>query len=213
MSDLVAAARRAAATIEHPWDRRALEWPLTAESVVIDVGGYIGRWALQIAERYAPRLYVFEPQTWAYEVCREVLGDKAQVHNVALGVEDGLRACGAWGTDGCSLMKQGSAFVLMREVRQLFRGLQLSGIDLMLMNVEGYEYTLLPYMLDRGIRPDRLMVQFHTFVDPDEKKTADIYEWLAATGYRIAWTYGLVLTAWERQGVPAPRRRGRKKKA
>jgi hypothetical protein len=58
LADWVAEAKASAAVVEHPWDVQALDWPLTAESVVVEVGGYKGRWALQIAERYAPRLMV-----------------------------------------------------------------------------------------------------------------------------------------------------------
>jgi FkbM family methyltransferase len=202
--------RAAAARIEHPWDARALEWPLTKKSVVVEVGGYKGRWALQIAERYGPRLYVFEPQPWGYEVCREVLGDRAEVYGVALGVADGYSSMERRETDGCSLVgpdgapmplsvRPGDGRVLVSEIAWVLRNeLGLTHIDLMLMNIEGYEYTLLPHMLDQGVLPDRLMVQFHTFADPDGMKTAQIYGRLEELGYRIAWTYGVVLTAWER---------------
>lgn len=195
-----------AANPEHEWDRRALDWPLTQESVVVEVGGYKGRWALQIAERYQPRLYVFEPQAWAAAVCREVLGDRATVLEYALGVEgngdDGIAVpMGEWETDGCSLIKPGRDWVTMHEIGTAMRFWGLSHIDLMLINIEGYEYQLIPHMLDQGILPTRLMVQFHTFADPSGMRQATIYEKLAALGYRIAWTYGVVLTAWERGAV------------
>lgn len=199
MNEMIANTRARAAELDHEWDRRALDWPLTRESVVVEVGGYTGRWALQIAERYAPRLYVFEPQLWAAQVCRGVLGSKGIVFPYALGATSGAMLMGEWETDGCSLVKPSAEHPCeMVEISRTFRELQLSHIDLMLMNIEGYEYTLLPHMLDQGILPQRLMVQFHTFADPDGMQTAQIYERLAATGYRVAWTYGVVLTAWER---------------
>ena len=189
----------AAAQLDHPWDARALDWPLTRESVVVEVGGYKGRWALQIAERYAPRLYVFEPQPWAARVCREVLGNKAQVLALALGTTSGVGVMSEWETDGCSLIKGDAGYeVAVAEIGGAFHSLGLSRIDLMLMNIEGYEYTLIPHMLDRGILPQRLMVQFHTFADPSGVATGRIYDRLAAAGYTIAWSYGVVLTAWER---------------
>ena len=89
MTDLdtrVADVRAHAAALHNEWDRKAIDWPLNHESVVVEVGGYTGRWALQIADRYAPRLFVFEPQFWAFEVCREVLGDRAVVLPYGLGI-------------------------------------------------------------------------------------------------------------------------------
>ena len=194
--------RIAAAQLDHPWDERAVDWPdLTPSSVVVEVGGYKGRWALQIAERYAPRLYVFEPQPWAAQACREVLGERAFIMDLALGTTTGLLVMNEWNTDGCSFVRaprvDHQGFGTVREVGTVFAELGLTHIDLMLMNIEGYEYRLIPHMLDQGVLPDRLMVQFHPFADPSGMQQAAIYEGLAELGYRIAWTYGVVLTAWE----------------
>lgn len=213
LSELVAETRHAAANPEHPWDKRALEWPLTRESTVIDVGGYKGRWALQIAERHHPRLYVFEPQPWAADVCREVLGDRAVIIPNALGMSDGTFSMARFETDGCTFVNGNGPLGAMHEISAAFAEYGITHIDLMMMNIEGYEYTLIPHMLDKGIHPQRLMVQFHTFADPDGTKLADIHDRLAGLGYTIPWSYGTQLTAWERVEQPAPRKRGRKPKA
>jgi len=214
MNDLVAAAHQAAATIEHPWDQRAVEWPLNQDSVVVDVGGYIGRWALQIAERYQPRLYVFEPQPWAAEVCRAALGERAIVEGYGLGIRNANEIMHRWETDGCSFVYYYTTGPQhtgeMREIGETFRKLEITHIDLMMMNIEGYEYSLIPHMLGHGILPDRLMVQFHNFTDPDDRQLTYIYERLAGLGYTIPWSYGRHLTAWERQLQAAPRKRGKK---
>lgn len=188
-------ARQAAATPEHTWDRRAIDWPLTPESVVIEVGGYKGRWALQIAERYQPRLFVFEPQPWAAETCRKVLGQSATVLNYGLGVVDGLADMGEWETDGCSFVKPGGNRAMLHEIGAAFRDLAIDRVDLMLVNIEGYEYTLLPHMFDQGIYPERLIVQFHDFADPIGTGMRAIERRMDGR-YRLAWDYG-VLTAWQ----------------
>lgn len=191
---LVAEAKAAAATIEHPWDQAALDWPLDSSSVVVEVGGYKGRWALQIVERYAPRLYVFEPQPWAYATCKAVLRDRATIRPYGLGTTSGIFAMGDWETDGCSFAKAGEHVGRLEEIGQAFADLGITHIDLMLMNIEGYEYTLIPHMIARDILPDRLMVQLH---GADHLNTTlDMI--MMFTGYRVAWTYGTVLTAWER---------------
>jgi len=192
--------RARAANPEYPWDTRALDWPLTAQSTVVEVGGYCGRWALQIARRYWPRLFVFEPQPWAFEVAQTVLGSAATVLNYGLADHDGMMAMGNWETDGCSLVNttRSTAEGQFREVARAFKHLEIDQIDLLLMNIEGYEYTLLPYMLDKGILPKRLMVQYHLFGDPYGLIMAGHWQRLEALGYKIAWTYGIMLTAWER---------------
>lgn len=192
--------RAAAATFNYPWDARAVEWKnIGTSSTVIEVGGYTGRWALQIAERYQPRLYVFEPQGWAVDVCREVLGERAEVFSVGLGTETNHNvSMSQWETDGCTFVGGDQHSAKLCEIGEALEMLDITHIDLMLINIEGYEYQLIPHMLNKGILPQRLMVQFHTFADPNGMQTATIYERLAAAGYRILWTYGVVLTAWER---------------
>lgn len=194
--------RVAAANPEHEWDRVAIDWPLTSDSVVVEVGGYKGRWALQIAERYHSKLYVFEPQRWAYDVCCEVLGHQATVLHYGLGTVNAIQPMERAGTDGCTFVTAGpcSYLGLLREIGEAFAELGILSIDLLLMNIEGYEYTLLPHMLERGILPKRLMIQFHTFADPnpDGKTHILLGQALAMVGYRLVWTYGEVLTAWER---------------
>lgn len=200
LEELAAEARAAAANPEHPWDRQAIDWPLDKSSVVVEVGGYKGRWALQIAERYSPRLYVFEPQFWAVEVCRAVLGDRAHVLGYGLGATSQVLPMEHEETDGCTFVTVGprAHFGELREIAEAFIELEIANIDLMLINIEGYEYQLIPHMLDAHIYPLRLMVQFHTFADPLGVAQAAIYEQLATLGYGIAWSYGVMLTAWER---------------
>lgn len=191
--------RAAAANLQHPWDARALDWPLSKESVVVEVGGFTGRWALQIVERYQPRLFVFEPQQWAARVCAEILGKYTTTLAYGLGTKDETVSMGAWETDGCSVLKDGDQQGELREIGAAFKTLGIKKIDLMLMNIEGYEYTLIPHMLSKGIAPARLMVQFHTFADPDGTKLPQIQELLAAHGYKLVWSYGVVLMAWVKQ--------------
>lgn len=187
-----------AAVLDHEWDKRALDWPLTKDSTVVEVGGYKGRWALQIADRYGPRLFVFEPQQWAYDVCRDVLGERATVYNIALGIEDAVLPMGKWETDGCSFLEDDGHYGNMVEIDAFLQDVRIGPIDLMLINIEGYEYTLIPHMLRKDIYPARLMVQFHGFADPDGTKTERIFRLLADDGYTIPWSYGKTLTAWER---------------
>jgi FkbM family methyltransferase len=198
LPELVAEAKASAAHVEHAWDKRAIDWPdLTSDSVVVEVGGYKGRWALQVAERYHPRLYVFEPQPWAYATCKEVLRDAATVLPYGLGAKSGIFTMGGWETDGCSFLKTGEHVGRLHEIGTAFAENGVDRVDLLLMNIEGYEYTLLPHMLEQGILPQRLMVQFHIF-DDYGVGMGRLFDRLADAGYRVLWTYGVVLTAWER---------------
>ena len=193
LSILEAEARAAAANPEHPWDRAALEWPsLRRESIVVEVGGYKGRWALQIAQKYNPRLFVYEPQHWAVEVCRAVLRSyNAQVMPYGLGDRDAWLPMRNYETDGCAFADEGDG---VGQIRDAARNLP-TPIALMLVNIEGYEYTLLPYLLDTGQLPERLMVQWHTHATTGAAHDALLARLDAHYGGRL-WDYGPVLMAW-----------------
>jgi FkbM family methyltransferase len=201
IQEFIAETRAAAANIEHPWDKDAITWSdITRKSVVVDVGGYKGRWALQMEERYQPRLYVFEPQPWAAAVCQAVLGERANVYPYALGVEDSQAPMGAWETDGCSLLRGDHTGepVPIREMGAALRELGITQIDLLMMNCEGYEFLLIPHMLQERIFPRRILVQFH-LVNPGFAEAFErIKNRMKRAGYRVILNYGLTLMGWER---------------
>ncbi len=187
----------------------ALDWPLTPESVVLEVGGYEGRWARQIAERYNPRLYVFEPQQWAYDRCLQALKPfpSARVFNFGLGVESGEFPMGEFETDGCSFLKTLAQYDpnrrkvgmgTLREAGSVLDELGLHQIDLCLVNIEGYEFILLPYLIEQGLlnRVKRLMLQAHLFVENGAARYAALRAAIEQT-HRVVWDFGATLAAWE----------------
>lgn len=187
-----------AANPEHEWDRRALDWPhINADSVVFEVGAFKGRWALQMAGRYNPRLYAFEPQTWAAAVATAALrGTNAAVYSYGLGVISGKFPMLAYGSDGGTFAQPGDEDVCtwceLREIGRALDELHITHIDLMLMNIEGYEHQLIPHMLQHSILPAVLMVQMHG----DELACEDLRQTLRGH-YRLLWDYGRALSAWE----------------
>jgi FkbM family methyltransferase len=190
---LIADTLTSAAIVEHPWDKRALDWPkLTAASTVVDVGGYRGRWALQMAMRYPVRILVYEPQAWAADCCRSVLGTRATVYTYGLGVRDERLPMRAYETDGCSFVDGDGSTAELRDAAQVLP----ERVDVMLMNIEGYEYTLLPYLIENDRLPDALMVQWHRHGDTSGAHDALIAQ--IERTHRRLWDYGDVLMAWGR---------------
>ena len=200
--ELVEEAIASSENIHHEWDEKNLEWDLNEDSVVFEVGAYRGRWAYQIASRYNPRLYCFEPQVWACDVTRNVLKDfpNAQVFNYALGDFNQRARLGNHDTDGAALgcNKGLTQYVDVRGIHTVLRELEIKHIDLMLMNIEGYEKTLIPHMFERGIFPEILVFQYH---DIDERGIAWMDDLFVRNEYQRVWDYGWVLSAWERGGV------------
>jgi FkbM family methyltransferase len=192
---------------EHEWDRKAIDWPLTSESIVFEIGAFKGRWALQIARQYNPQLYVFEPQVWAYEVTKRVLQHhSAQVFNYGLGDSEAVLPMGEFGTDGCSFVRttraQGPGQI--RDIATVLADLRVDRIDLALINIEGFEYILIPHMLKKRILPKWLMVQFHDYEGIDYYK--ELRARIEKRHYKVLWDYGKRLVAYERRTGGARRR-------
>lgn len=191
-------AKKSADTYDNVWDKLAVNWPILDEnSTVFEVGSYKGRWAYQIAKRYNPRLYCFEPQGWAYETTRKLLKDSnAQVFNYGLGTLDGRYPMTKYGTDGCSFTRESFKTEFngdgeIKEIAAAIENLHITSIDLMLINIEGYEHILIPYMLDNGIVPNILMVQMHGNDKKTVEKVNSIYN-------NLLFDYGGTLRAWQK---------------
>lgn len=187
--------KESAERFDNEWDRLAIHWPLTSESIVFEIGSFKGRWAYQIATRYNPWLYCFEPQEWAYQVTWEVLREfkKARVFNFGLGNQSGTLKMSKAGTDGCVFSDNGEGEFSIEDIEWMVTEPEMA-IDLCLINIEGYEYTLIPYMMQKNIKPRWLMVQCHG--NPtDYQKLRD----LLSQSYNVLWDYGTTLTAWERK--------------
>lgn len=187
-------------------------WPLggtfnlAPDSTIVVVGAYKGITMDLLDELYSPkRIYGFEPQPWAAQEAanRLQLKPHCQVYNAALGMTEGMFEMGEWGTDGCSLVNTGQSAREHGLGRMMPAETYLNNIpqiDLMVMNIEGYEYSLLPYLRSKEILPriSRLAVQWHNDLAPgmDETMMARYIDELhVVDGFllrfdeRPAWTY------------------------
>lgn len=155
-----------------------LDFALPEHSNVVVVGAYKGLAMEALANLYPTcRIAGFEPQSWAFEEANERLADypNARVANIGLGVKDDLLDMGEWHTDAASFVNTGPDSRLhnaqyIGEADKCLRDIAgFEHIDLMICNIEGYEYTLIPYLRDKGwlTRIDRLAVQWHLFPQQD----------------------------------------------
>lgn len=194
--------------VHYELNQRSFDWRmLTPSSVVVEIGAYCGRWSAEICSRYNPRLYAFEPQRWAFDICREMLArhNQAQVFNYALGLRDETLPMGKYFSDGCSFVDAspvigGEGRGEIREARRvLLDELGLQAIDLMLMNIEGYEYDLIPHLFQAGVMTHvkRFMIQFHPLLDKGGQIDACLN--LLRADYDCLFDFGALLSAWERK--------------
>jgi FkbM family methyltransferase len=187
-------------------DTLALDWPGTDEnSVVWEIGGYEGRWALQMAEKYNPQLYVFEPQDWAAVKIEEKLeGYNAKIHQFGLWTHGGEMTLTEFGRDGGTLMSfpggKDTRSILVVDAYSFFIKEHIDQIDVCLMNIEGGEFVLLPYMIGMGMMPKikYFWCQWHLFVQTAAEKWLRLRQMLDVT-HEMIWDCGSTAQAWKRR--------------
>ena len=185
------------------YETLALEYALTPDSLVVDVGGYIGDFAQSIYNRHGCAVELYEPMPKFYDICaaRFAGNSKIRCHKFGLGAlsgrfglsDDGLASNLFSGGDG-------------EQVDVLNAVEALSGlgqIALMKLNVEGSEFEILPALLDAGFadRIDAFQIQFHT-VGKDYRERRSAIRATLATTHQERWCYEFFWESWQRRPAP-----------
>ena len=188
-----------------------LDYPLTHNSLVFDLGGYHGDFAAAVYERYGCKVYIFEPVPEFHQKCVT----RFQGNHQIVCLNFGLSSADGWLDIG--LAENASSFasphakgavqrVQVRSVIECIRELGVDHIDLMKINIEGGEFDVVPAIIESGdIRKVQyLQVQFHNFVDHAAKRRVAIRTQLANTHMEM-WNYEFIWESWKRNGVPVER--------
>lgn len=155
-----------------------LQYPLSSESLVLDVGVYHGHFAAWYRARWDCTVLGFEPAAgfFAQSSQRFATDPRVTIHNYGLGARNGKLPL-AIQSDGTSFYFEQASQVEaaeMRDVVEVFGELGLARVDLCKINIEGGEYELLPRMLDAGLveRVRFFQVQYHSNCGSPEGPTA-----------------------------------------
>ena len=183
-----------------------LDYPeLNKESIVFDLGGYLGNFAQAINDKYGCTVYVFEPHPEFYNSCvqRFSSNDKVIPLNFGLSDKEGKLVLSD-SVDGSSFHnpnhKEKSGIECeVKEIFKVLRKLKVSNVDLMKINIEGGEYPFLLHMISESALPvvDNYQIQFHNFIDNADGLRNKIIEGLSKTHVRT-WCYTFVWENWKR---------------
>jgi FkbM family methyltransferase len=179
-----------------------LDYPLTAESTVLDIGGFEGQWASEIFERYGCRVAIFEPWPAFARQVEDRFRDNAAVtvHPFGLGATSRTQRVYGLG-DSTSVFqpnpKVESQPLPIQALDETWRELGLRFVDLMKINIEGGEYELLDALISSGlIRNVRdIQVQFHKNV-PNARKCRRALRVQLATSHRLTYSIPFVWENW-----------------
>ena len=179
-----------------------LEYPLTANSVVFDLGGYEGTWAAEIYERHHCSVFVFEPVPQFYQrICDRFAGIR-HIHAFNFGLADSSRFDRlTLGGDGSSFFKKGGQQIQIKlvDILDFLSDMSITKIDLIKINIEGAEYDLLERMIAGGVieRCTDIQIQFHRFAPGAEARRDAIRNVLMRT-HDLTYDYPFVWENWRK---------------
>jgi FkbM family methyltransferase len=178
----------------------ALAWDIGRGDLVWEIGGYEGRWAAQMSEKYDTRIDIFEPQPWAVERLQTRFKEnkRVSIYPYGLWVMDAALPLYNFETDGASILAEGARSQVC-QFKDVYG--ELDGeVDVCLMNVEGSEFVLIPYLIGNDLMRNfkYFWCQFHLFVPNSKRRMLTIYEQMERT-HRVMWDYFPTAVAWERK--------------
>jgi FkbM family methyltransferase len=174
-------------------------YPLNHGSVVIDLGGYEGKFADNIFDRYGCNIFVYEPIPLFYENIKERFKDNDRIKVYNYGALD--KSCTSEiyiQRDGTSLFKESSdkINVSLSDIKDIID--QYSFVDLIKINTEGSEYKILNRIIENNqqVKLKNIQVQFHNFVKNCYLLRNKFREILSET-HRLTYDYPFIWENWE----------------
>lgn len=147
----------------------AITYPINEDSVVIDLGGYLGVWAGQIIEKYDPYVILVEPihEYYRYLVNKYKDNPKVRIFNYGISTTKGEGIL-FLSLDGTSKYIETKTPVKVEfiTITELLEKINMD-VDLIQINIEGEEYPLLEQMLDDGtiLKFPNIQIQYHTYIE------------------------------------------------
>lgn len=181
-----------------------LNYDLSKDSIVFDLGGYEGQWASDIYGMYNCDIYVFEPYLPFAEKIkfRFKNNQKFKVFEFGLGAK--TEKVGFANLDNSSSMINSAAInsletVSIVSVSEFLNENNINNVDLIKINIEGAEYELLESIIKNGQIQifQNLQIQFHDFLFPNAKdRMQKIQEALGKT-HNLTYYYEFVWENWK----------------
>jgi FkbM family methyltransferase len=176
-----------------------VNYSLTSDSVVYDVGGYRGDWAREIYKRYNCYIDVFEPvQAFVVLLNNEFGGnDKITIHPFGLSGKNEKNKINLDEASSSTFKSGDNLETIKLKAASEFIGKKHTHIDLIKINIEGGEYALLDNLIKSGLIKNisNIQVQFHIFVPGAAKKRRRLQGLLSKT-HELTYSYPWIWENW-----------------
>ena len=175
-----------------------LNYDLNKDSIVFDVGGYVGDWTSDIYSKYLCRIHIFEPIPKFAELIKKRFEKNKDIksYNFGLGGKTQKRKM-SFDEYSSSSFKKGEQETLIKDISEFIESQKIKQIDLMKINIEGDEYDLLENLIISGKIKNikNIQVQFHDFVPNAKNRMKKIQKDLRKT-HKLTYQYYFIWENW-----------------
>lgn len=182
-------------------------YDLNQDSVVFDLGGYVGEFAQEIVDKYDCYVYIFEPVSDYAEKIRERFQNshKVKVYNFGL-EEKNSKEILYMHNDGSSVYKNKDAAekveIEYRCISEFLKENDIKNINLMKVNIEGGEYSLMEHLIKTGEIHiiENLQIQFHNIKKLHARRRQKAIRNGLEKTHELLWSYRpFVFDSWKRK--------------
>ena len=179
-----------------------LNYNLTENSIVFDLGGYKGEFASAIMNKYNCTVFIFEPISFLYDIIVNKFSDNRKLHPYCFGLYNKTTRRQISLSDNASsifITKTNTVEIQLKDIAEFLNENSVGIIDLIKINIEGAEYDLLESLINYGLisRFKNIQVQFHDFIIPNaELRMRNIQQQLSKT-HQLTYQYEFVWENWK----------------
>jgi len=185
-------------------EKLLVSYPLSKDSVVFDVGGYIGNYAAEMYCKFGCRVVIFEPVREFAEIVEERFKFNSDITVVSAGLGSSSKdiligkshdASSGFGDKG--ELEQIQIIPLIEYMNENHHDY----IDLIKIDIEGGKYELLDAMFtSSGVASwfNHILIQFHNFVLDANNMRASVRERMSIT-HELMWDLPFVWESGERK--------------
>jgi len=180
-----------------------INYNLNQDSIVFDLGGYIGEWSDKIKSKYDSKVYIFEPVFKYFSELKQTFELKENIKIYNFGLSDKT-----YDTEIIHNGASSSLYLIDGEKEKIklinfvdfIKSEEIKNIDLIKINIEGGEYDLLDFILENNLQTqiNNFQIQFHKMFDDCEIRRNNIREKLSET-HTLTYDYTFVWENWEKK--------------
>jgi FkbM family methyltransferase len=161
-------------------------------SLVIDIGSYNGNWLKIITDLYDCHGMGLEPVNKFYTESLKHTNDKIKFINSGITTKKNHISKINLNDDSTTIVNSdGDYEISLLNINDFLKSNNFKQIDLLQINIEGYEYELIPHMIENKLFDNisTLQIQFHCISNLSEIKHTNIKTQLSKIGFKTLFDF------------------------